>query len=231
MKEDSFIYALNKETGETLWQKERDEGTSWATPIVVEVNGKMQIVTNASKFVRSYDLKTGELLWQCNGQIDGVIPTPVSGFGKIFCTSGVKGGILQAIELGRNGDLSDSNAISWQDKKVIPFVASPILLGDKLYVFSEKKAVISCYQAATGKVVFEKQTLEPINEIFASPAGVADRIYFIGRNGVTVVIKNSDAFQILATNKLDDKFDASPAIVGDELFLKGKTNIYCIAKP
>lgn len=124
----SFIYALNKETGETLWQNQRDEGTSWATPLPVETKGKVQIITNAGKFVRSYDLKTGELLWKCNGQVDGVIPTPVSGFGKVFCISGFKGGALQAIELDRSGDISDSNAISWQDKQVIPFVASPISL-------------------------------------------------------------------------------------------------------
>jgi len=229
-EEGSSIYALNKETGETLWQKARDEGTTWATPIAVEAGGGIQVITNATKFVRSYDAKTGELLWQCSGQTAGVVPSPVSGFGKVFCTSGFRGSALLAIELGRTGDLSDSNAISWQVKKATPYVPSPLLFGDKIYVCSVNKAVISCYQAATGKAYFVEQSLEGMGEIYASPVGVADRVYFFGRDGVTKVIKNSDEFQVLTTNKLDDKFDASPAIVGDELFLKGKTNLYCIAK-
>lgn len=228
---DSFIYALNKETGETIWQKTRDEKTSWATPLVMEVNGKMQVVTSATKFIRCYDVKTGDIIWQCSGQTENVIPTPVSGFGKVFCTSGYRRSSLQAIELGHTGDLSDSNAISWNVKKGTPYVPSPLLFGDKIYVCSVNKAVISCYQATTGKAYFVEQPLEGMGEIYASPVGVADRAYFVGRDGITKVIKKSNEFQVLATNKLDDKFDASPAIAGNELFLKGKVNIYCITKP
>ncbi len=227
----SFIYALNKKTGETIWKKARDEGTCWASPIAVDVNDKTEVITNATNFVRSYDLKTGELLWQCSGQTSGVIPSPVSGFGKVFCTSGFRGSALLAIEFGHTGNLSDSNAISWQVKEATPYVPSPLLYGDKLYVCSVNKAIISCYQADSGKANFVKQPLEGMNEIFASPVGVAERVYFVGRDGVAAVIKHSDKFEVLATNKLDDKFDASPAIAGDELFLKGKEHIYCIAKP
>jgi len=226
----SFIYVLNKDTGEIIWKKARDEGTMWATPIAVDVNDKTQVITNATNFVRSYDVKTGDIIWQCSGQTASVIPCPVSGFGKVYCMSGFRGSALLAIELGHTGDLSDSNAISWQVKEATPYVPSPLLYGDKLYFCSVNKAIISCYQAETGKTNFVKQPLEGMNEIFASPVGVADRVYFVGRDGVAAVIKKSDKFEVLATNKLDDKFDASPAIAGDELFLKGKENIYCIAK-
>jgi outer membrane protein assembly factor BamB len=226
---DSFIYALNKKPGQTLWKQKRDEETSWATPLVVEVNGKMQVITNATKFIRSYDAKTGKLLWQCGGQTANVIPSPVAGFKMVFCTSGFRGNALQAIELGRTGDLTGSDAVKWQINEATPYVPSPLLYGDKIYVCSGNKAIISCYQARTGKPAFVKQRLEAIKEIYASPVGVADRVYFVGRKGNTQVIKHSQEFQILATNTLDDEFNSSPAIAGDELFLKGKTHLYCIA--
>ena len=230
-EDDSFIYALSKKTGRTIWKKGRDEVTSWATPVAVEVDAKIQVIVSAAKFIRSYDLKTGGLVWQCSGQTGNVVPSPVVGFGKVFCASGFRGSALQAIELGRTGDLSGSDAISWEVNKATPYVLSPLLYEDKIYVCSVNKAVISCYQARTGKANFVKQPLEETRDIYASPAGAANRIYFVGRNGVCQVIRHAEEFQVLATNTLDDKFDASPAIVGDELFLKGKTHLYCIAKP
>jgi len=229
-EDDSFIYALNKQTGDTIWKKERDEASSWATPLPVDVKGKMEVVTSATNFVRSYDVKTGVLIWQCSGQTGNVVPSPVVGFGKVFCASGFRGSALQAIELGRTGDLSGSDAITWQVNEATPYVPSPLLYGDKIYVCSVNRAVISCYQAETGKANFVEQRLEGMGEIFASPVGAADRVYFVGRNGKTQVIKLSEKLQVLATNTLDDKFDCSPAVVGDELFLKGKEYLYCIAE-
>ena len=226
----SFIHALDKTTGQTLWKQPRDEATSWATPVTAEVNGKTQVIVSATKFIRSYDVRTGELIWQCSGQTANVIPSPIVAFGMVFCTSGFRGSALQAIELGRTGDLSGTDAIRWQVNKGTPYVPSPILYGDKLYVCSVNKAVVSCYQARTGKANFTEQSLTEVGEIYASPVGAAGRVYFIGREGTAQVIRNAERFEILATNKLDDKFDASPAIVGTELYLKGKRHLYRISE-
>ncbi len=226
---DSYIVAFNKDTGDLIWKKDRDEVTSWATPIPVKVNGKIQVVTSATNLIRSYDVKTGDIIWQCGGQTRNVIPSPVVGFGMIYCTSGFRGSALQAIELGRTGDLSNTDAIKWHTEEATPYVPSPLLYGDKLYVCSVNKGVISCYNAKTGKPYFLKEQLEEINGIYASPAGVAGRIYFVGRNGVTYVVNSSEKFEVLAVNKLDAKFDCSPAFAGNEIYLKGKEYLYCIA--
>ena len=226
----SCIHALDKNTGQTLWKQPRDEITSWATPVTAEVNGKMQVIVSATKFIRSYDLRTGDVIWQCCGQTANVIPSPIVAFGMVFCTSGFRGSSLQAIELGRTGDLSGTDAVRWQANKGTPYVPSPVLYGDNLYVCAVNKAVVSCYQARTGKSNFIEQPLPEVGEIFASPVGAADRVYFIGREGTAQVIRNAPQLEILATNKLDDKFDASPAIAGNELFLKGKRNLYCISE-
>ncbi len=226
----SCIYALDKATGQILWKQPRDEITSWATPVTADVNGKMQVIVGATKLTRSYDARTGDLIWQCSGQTANVIPSPIVAFGMVFCTSGFRGSALQAIELGRTGDLSGADAIRWQASKGTPYVPSPILYGDNLYVCSVNKAVVSSYQAKTGKANFVEQPLTEVGEIYASPVGAADRVYFVGREGTTQVIKNAATLEILATNKLDDKFDASPAVAGNELYLKGKRSLYRISE-
>ncbi len=227
---DSFVYALDKKTGKTIWKKGRDEATGWTTPVVVEVKGKLEVIVNAPNLIRSYDAKTGDIIWQCGGMTANAIPSPVVGFGKVFCTSGFRGSALLAIELGRDGDLTDSDAIKWQVSKATPYVPSPLLYGENIYVLSVNKGVISSYQAKTGKPNFVKKRLNAIDEVYASPVGAAGRVYIVSRDGKCQVINNSDKFEKLATNILDDEIDASPAIAGDQIFLKGKTHIYCIAK-
>lgn len=225
---DSAIFAFNRETGQPLWHKDRDEATSWATPVSIRIDGKTQVITNATNFIRSYDVQTGQVIWQCSGQTRNAIPSPVLGFGKVFCTSGFRGNALQAIQLGRTGDLSDSDAIAWQVNEATPYVPSPVLHDGRIYVCSGNNEVVSCYDAQTGTPHYAKQSLEGLKGVYASPVAVADRVYFAGRNGVTAVIRSADTFEVLATNALDDGFDASPAIVGDALYLKGRKHLYCL---
>jgi len=227
---DSFIIAVNKNTSETLWKKDRDEGTTWATPFVIEVDGKIQVITNATKFIRSYDAQTGDLIWQCSGQVSNVIPSPVTGHGMIYCTSGYRGASLQAIKLGNRGNLSGTDAVAWQVNQACPYVSSPLLYQGKIYVSSVTTADISCYDALTGKPFFVKQRLDDVREIYASPVGAAGRVYYIGRNGTTKVLKNSGKLEVLATNVLNTPIDCSPAIIDNEIYLKGKNVLYCIAE-
>jgi outer membrane protein assembly factor BamB len=119
--------------------------------------------------------------------------------------------------------------VRWQVNKATPYVPSPILYDGKLYVCSMNKAAISCYDAATGNLNFVEERLEEVKDIYASPVGALGRVYFVGRNGTTEVIRDADKLEVLATNKLDDGFDASPAIAGNEIFLKGKKSLYCIS--
>ncbi len=226
---DSKIFAFHKDTGKLLWKKDRDEPTSWSTPIAVEVDGILQVISSATNRVRSYDAKTGDLIWQCAGQTLNCIPAPVIGFGKVFCASGYRGQALQAIELGHTGDLSGTDAIAWEVNKDTPYVASPLLYDDRIYVTRGLGADISCYRASTGKPLFVRQRLEGIRQIYASPVGAAGRVYIAGRHGTIKVIKHSDTFEVLATNVLDDAFDASPVVIGDDLYLKGEKHLYCIS--
>ncbi|MBN1844446.1 MAG: PQQ-like beta-propeller repeat protein [Sedimentisphaerales bacterium] len=227
---DSFLVALDKKTGEPVWKQDRDEPTSWTTPLVVQVDGQMQVIVNGSNRTRGYHAQTGQELWQCGGQTENVVPTPVTGFDMVFCTSGFRGSALQAIRLGQRGDLTGSDAVAWQVNEATPYVPSPLLYGEKVYVCATNNGVISCYNAKTGKPYYVKRTLEQIKGIYASPVGAAGRVYLVGRNGVTYVLDNTKDWEILAVNTLDDHIDCSPAIIGETMYLKGKEYLYCIGE-
>jgi outer membrane protein assembly factor BamB len=227
---EDFIAALDKTTGKELWRQPREEKTTWTTPYIVEHEGKAQVIVCASQRIRSYDLATGKQVWECGGLFANVIPTPVSGFGMVYAMSGHRGNALLAIKLGRSGDLTDTDAIAWRHGKSTPYVPSSLLMGERLYLLAGNNAILSCFNAKTGQVLFEGERLEGPSGFYASIVGAAGRIYLAGRNGTSVVLKDSDKLEILATNKLDEKFDASPAIVGRELFLRGHSHLYCIAE-
>ena len=226
---EDFIAALDKTTGKELWKQPRDERTTWVTPFILEHNGVAQVIVGASGKVRSYDLATGKEIWSAGPLGSNVVPTPVTGHGMVFSMSGHRNPTLLAIKLGRTGDLSGTDAIAWSLTRDTPYVPSPLLDGDLLYLTKGTEATLSIYDAKTGKASVEAQRLEGMRGLYASPVGAAGRIYIVGRDGGAVVLKKSDKVEVLATNKLNDAFDASPAVVGREMFLRGKQNLYCIA--
>jgi outer membrane protein assembly factor BamB len=214
-----FVAALNKLTGDERWRQPRDEPTSWATPLVVEHDGKPQVIVSGTNRIRSYDLATGKQIWECGGMTTNVIPTPVAGDGMVFVTS------------GREGDLTDTDAIAWRADRATPYVPSPVLADGKLYLFAGNKGVLSCYEAKTGKPLIQAQPVEPLDNVYASPVAAAGRLYLVGRDGTTVVMRHADGkLEELAVNELGEGVDASPAVVGNELFLRGREHLYCIAK-
>ena len=226
---DDFIAAFDKDSGNELWRQSRDEGTSWATPFIVQHGGQAQVIASASRKIRSYDLATGKLLWECAGLGSNVIPTPVAGHDMVYAMSGHDGRKLLAIRLGRAGDLTGTDAVAWSLDKSTPYVPSALLQGDLLYFFAGREGRLSCFDAKLGRPHYEAQPLEALQGVYASPVAAGGRIYLTGRNGASAVIKHSEKLEVLATNRLDDRFDASPAIVGNELILRGHEHLYCIA--
>lgn len=224
----SHLLVLDANSGEVRWKVDRDEVSAWATPLVIEHGGRTQIITNASKRVRSYDLQTGEVIWECGGQVANVIPSPVQFGNLVCCMSGYKGSAAFGIPLDAKGDITDSRQIAWHYNRDTPYVPSPLLYGERLYFTKVNNAVLTCLDARTGEPIIEAARLPDLNNIYASPVGAAERIYFVGRDGTTLVLKFSAKLEPLATNRLDDPIDCSPAIAGKQLFLRGRKFLYCI---
>ena len=159
------------------------------------------------------------------------IPTPVSDFGHVYAISGFRGAALLAIKLGKNGDLTDSDAISWKHAKATPYVPSPLLSGERLYFYAGNNGTLSAFNAKTGQPLFESERIDGLlGGVYASPVAANGNVYLVGRDGNTGVIKDADKIERVAASKLDDKFDASAAIVGKEIFLRGHQYLYCIAE-
>lgn len=229
---ESFLYAFNKRTGEQLWKVARDEKTSWATPLIVEHKGRQQVITSATKRIRSYDLETGELIWECGGLSRNVICTPVFFDGIVIACNSYDWAAMLAIKLdGAKGDVTKTENVLWKLNSMTPYVSSPLLYGETLYFLRHNQNVFSRLDPKTGKPKGEALRLNGIRDfIFASPVGGGGRIYVTARDGVTVVLAHDADNAQLATNKLNDSFSATPALAGNELFLRGEKFLYCIAE-
>lgn len=227
---ESFIVAVNATTGEEIWRQPRDEPTTWVTPMAVEHDGRTQVVTNGTVRSRSYDLQTGELIWECGGQVTNPIPSPLIHDGLAICMTGYKGYALRAISLGAEGDVTGTDAIVWSRDSSTPYIASPIIVDGRLYFTKSSNAILTCVDAATGEVLFEEKRLPELDTLYASPVAADGRIYFCARSGNVCVIKAGPELEVLATNSLGETIDASPAIVGDEMFIRGEQHLFCIAE-
>jgi len=226
----SYLYILDKKTGKDILKLERDEITSWSSPLIIKYEGKVQVITGATKFVRSNDLNTGKLLWKATGLTANVIPQPMEAKGIVYFASGFRGNAMFALRLkGAQGDLTGTEAIAWKLDKNTPYTPSMVLNKNLLYMLKSNNGILSCYDARSGKEYYSKQRFEGMSEVYASPVAARDRIYFIGHKGTMYVIKHGSTFEVLSKNRLDDKFNASPAIVGNDIYLRGYKSLYCIS--
>ena len=224
----SYVVALNKKTGEEIWKQDRDETSNWSTPRIFTHAGRRQVVVNG-KTVRSYDLATGELIWRCGGHTASAIPMPAVGHGLVFTASGWRKDTLQAIALGKRGDLTGSESVVWSLRRGVPYVPCPMLWGEEIYLL-EDQSFFSCLGATDGAHRYLKHRLPGNLNFSASPVGAADRIYLLSEAGRTVVLQRGPEIKVLAINEVDEKFHASPAIVGDAIYLRGEKHLFCFAK-
>jgi outer membrane protein assembly factor BamB len=229
-EEDSFIVALDAPTGDEKWRQPREEVTTWATPLVVEWSGRKQVITPGTNRIRSYDLATGDVLWECGGLGSNPIATPLAIGGLAICMTGHQDPAGIAVPLDAKGDVTGTEKVAWQIENT-PYVSSPILYDQQIYFTKGRDAILSSIDARTGEFIISPQRLPEMSSVYSSPVGAAGRIYLASREGTIVVLKHGRELDVLATNTLDDgAIDASPAIVGNELFIRGEGHLYCIAE-
>lgn len=228
----SFLMAFDKRTGQQRWKVRREHASSWSTPIVVEQGGGAQVIVSGSQRVRAYDLSTGEAIWECGGlSAENVVASPVAGDGLVYVGSTYDSSSILAIRLdGAKGDITGTRQVAWRRTKGAPYVPSPLLYGDSLYVIQHFQGILTRIVAQTGDPVYDPVRLPDIYNVFASPVAAANRVYVTSREGVTVVLKHGSTPEVLALNRLDDSFSASAALAGNELLLRGEQFLYCIAK-
>ncbi len=227
---ECFLYSIDTKSGKDVWVAKRDEITSWSTPLVVEVNGKLQVITSATNQVRSYDYETGEVLWFGTGMTRNVIPNPVYADGILYLASGFRGSALMAVDIARaKGDITGSDAILWTYNQDTPYTPNLLLMDGKLYFLRVNNGFLTCLDAKTGNVVYAREKLDGVSTLFSSPTGADGRIYIASKDQV-LVLKGGDKPEVLAKNLLDDDFHASPVVVGNDLIIRGFTSLYCFSE-
>lgn len=226
----SYIMALDANSGDEKWRKPRDEVSTWATPLIVPDGERVQVITSGSNRVRSYDLSNGDVIWECGGLGSNPIACPVVYEGLAIAMSGHHDPAGIAVPLSARGDVTESDSIAWQIEEKTPYVSTPLLYDGTLYFVKSRNAVMSSVDAKTGQPIINQKRLPDMESVYASPVGADGRVYFCSREGTTVVLKHGPKLDLLATNVLDEPIDASPAIVGNEIFIRGEKHLYNIAE-
>lgn len=226
---DSFLVALDKATGKELWRANRNDGnTNWSGPVVITYNGKKQVIVSASRKVHAYDFETGKPLWEVAGLGQNTIPAPVSDGSMIFLMSGYRNPNLLAVKLGREGDLTGTDAVVWQNQRGNSYTPSPVLTGGKLYVLSDS-GMLSCYDAKTGTPYYQQQRLPKPYNFKSSPVAAGGKLYMASEEGDVIIVNLGEKYEVVATNTLADQmFIATPAILDGEIYLRGQNTLFAI---
>ncbi len=225
-----FIAAYDVRTGAQLWRTARDQSVGWGTPVAVRVGGHDEIIVNGQSRVMAYDPDTGVELWRCNGMSAEVIPTPVVGYGLVFCSSGRAGPTL-AIRPGGRGDVTNSH-LAWNTERGSPFVPSPLLYRGQLYTINDMASIVTSFDARSGRVLWQGRLGVARREGFsASPVAVDGKVFFTNDEGETFVLKAGPAFELLHVNAIGERTLASPALVDGTWYVRTDQHVLAIAGP
>ena len=229
-----FVAALDKATGQTVWQRNRSVNLTalqplmrkgHCTPIIIDVAGRAQLFSPASHAAYAYDPDTGEELWKVLHEGDGVVFRPVFDRGLFFFSTGFSQSEVWAVRADGRGEVTQTH-VAWKLDKGVPKKTSPVLVGDRLFLLQDD-GTLSGVDLGTGKVVRSQRVG---GQFSASPVTTADRIYCFDQVGKSTVLAADQNDQILAVNQLDEGCFASPAAVDGSLFLRGQTHLYRIGK-
>lgn len=233
-----FMAALDKKTGDNVWLYERPRDLytpdipgvylkSYQTPVIVDVDGTPQLVSNGALLCTGHEPRTGKEIWRVRYRDDSTISRIVTGHGLMFINTGGSPNATQlwAVREGGTGDITDTHVV-WKMTEYSPHESSPVLVGGLLYTIDERSMLI-CTDAATGNEVW-RQPMK--GDYWASLLATNDRVYIPGRKGATTIIAPGREYKELAVNQLDGELWASPAVAGNSLLLRTKTHLYRIAQ-
>ena len=229
-----YVAAVHKKTGETVWKRPRPPiaaaspsvRKAFSTPLIFTENGEEQMVAPGAQWIVSYAPATGEELWRVDtGATFSNTSRPVYGHGLVYVSTAYGGARMLALRVNGKGDVTSTH-VAWELRQGTPQRSSPLLVGDRLYIVSDR-GVASCVDAITGEVKWSERLGGAYS---ASPSFAAGRVYFFAENGVATVIRPGDRFEPLAESQLDGRIMASPAFVGRSILVRTDTDLYRIGR-
>jgi outer membrane protein assembly factor BamB len=234
----SFLLCLDLQTGDEKWRVDRDEIPSWSSPTIHKFSDRTMVITNGTKSSRGYDAKTGELIWSMKGNSEIVVPTPNVAHGLIYVASGYAPiRPVYAIKPDAEGDISlESNQetnenVAWSKKSGGPYMPTPVIYGDYLYCCANN-GIVTCYVAKSGEQVYKKRLKSPGGQLAftASPLAADGHVYFTAEDGRVLVVKAGPEFEVVATNQLNQKILATPAISEGVMFFRTQNSLIAVGQ-
>ena len=223
---DSYLVALKRATGETVWKVPRKHRIrSYCPPLIRQIDGRTQMVLSGAGCVASYDPRNGKQHWIIEGPTEQYVASLVYNGKLLFMSAGFPTFHILAIRPDGEGDVTKTHVV-WQTTKGCAYVPSPIIAGGGRYLLVVADGgIASCFEAQTG----ERYWKERIGPHFsASPVEAEGRVFFLSDRGVTTIIQPGPKFTVVSKNELGEDCYASPAVSQGRIYIRGEKNLYCI---
>ena len=222
----AFVVMLNRKTGEEIWRyAPAINQRSFSTPVLTSFEGHDQLILTGSQQTIGLDPQTGKVIWSAAGPSEKFVCTPSVGHNMVFSFGGSPVKKSLAVKLGGKGDVSATH-VAWRGEKAMPYVPSPLLLGDFLHIINDA-GIYTCVEPVSGKVLHSARATGPI---YSSPIAVADRIYMFEDSGRCTILENQPSFKVIARNELGEETCTTPAVSGGQLFVRTTSALVCIAE-
>ncbi len=225
---ESYLTALDRRTGKTLWKVERENHTrSYCTPIIRKIAGRTQMVLSGNKCVASYDPETGKRQWILDGPTEQYVASLVMNKGLIFMTGGFPDKHIMAIDPTGNGNITDSKYVKWHHRRIgVSYVPSPVAVADYFVIVSDS-GIGSCFDATSGKRLWKQRMGRRFSASLVTAGGL---VYFLDDDGHCTIVKPGRTYEPLAKNALGEATYASPAVSHGQIFIRGEEHLFCIGK-
>jgi outer membrane protein assembly factor BamB len=221
---DSYLVALDKKTGATVWKVDRQHKTrSYVTPLIREIDGRTQMVLSGSRHIASYDPRNGAMHWQIDGPTEQFVASLVYDGRLFYMAAGFPTYHVMGIRPDGSGNVTDSHVV-WHSKDAACYVPSPAVLDGRLFV-ADDRGTVNCFRASDGQRLWKERMAKHIS---ASLVTVGGLVYFLSDEGVATLVRPADELEIVAENPLGEYCFASPAISQGRIFIRGEKHLYCI---
>lgn len=212
------MLALDSGTGNTVWDIARTNKISWSSPMLLDLNGKMQIITTADPSVAAYDPETGKELWKADVLSGEVAPSAATWNGLVFATNEYAKTV--ALDAAKNG------ALVWQSDEYLSEVSSPVAYNGLLFL-ATSYGVLVCYDAQSGENIWEKQFDKGF---YSSPMIAENKVYIIDMDGIMHILKADKSGTIVSEPKLGEPGFALPVFAEGRIYIRGKNSLFCIGR-
>ena len=224
--EQSVLVAYDKKTGKEAWKTKRSIEISWSTPVLVQSDGRAELVTSGSERIIAYDPATGKELWQSTGVQSNAIHTPLVGHGLVIVTAGYP--VKKVIAL-RPGAVADDKRVAWVYTRGTGYVISNLLYGDYLYLFTDN-GIVTCLDPRTGEVKYEGGRIPKPARFMGSPVAFAGYVAMTSEDGDTYLLRAGPSHQIVRVNTIAEPVYSSPAIANGRIYIRADRHLFAIGQ-